>query len=876
MGSTGEPDRKRRHFDTIPPTPVTAKRQSFFPCTEDRKLHANVLQYQNQKLVQKLEAQKVERSVLENKLRQLKERQRPYNTTIEIVNRSWESLVDGLESCSIRTKDLVSQGCDVTHAIGAGDQASSLLEDDFLSRLVETGATESCSATCPDKVEVGGQTDRGRTDNILYNLLTAINCLWYLNDSIHSAVLKSLPEDGSCKVSIDLKKELENFRLMLGELHLKHKSLAKEIQCHQDADAKSKAAIRHLRGELEKTIAELEESNCKLAALKAERDESKGSFLQVLNIGNKHFPGDRMRDKQKDLQDMETSLKELMGQASYRLQELMRLHEERIGILKQLSNLQNTIKNIKYISSSQAYLLLRNQLAKSKAEVAQYQALFEKLQVEKDNLAWQEKDVNMKNDLFEIFQRSSAFANVRINELEAKVQKQLDERELINIKLEEASREPGRKQIVAEFKALVASFPNKMGTMQSQLGKFKEAAADVHSLRAAVHSFSDILDRKAKKLEDLSARSAEQAAEIQKLHAAIHDLQESDSELKLFLDMFKRESTDSRDILIAKDSEYRAWAHIRNLRSSLDEHRLELRVKTANEAEAISQQRLAAAEAEISDLRQKWEASKRDLSQFSDVLNSKHEENEAYLSEIETIGQAYDDMQNQNQHLLQQITERDDYNIKLFLEGMKTKQMQDGLLMDKITMEKEIQHANALFDFFDMKTASVEDQVKVCDDQIQKLAEERQKNAVALENVQKKVVDVSKITQQAQQSLEKSQIKVDKIRVSYADLCIELEKVRFDKKRIEEDLEVARRKASCLKAQTDGSSVVGKLQKELIGYREILKCGICLDRPKQVVITKCYHLFCNPCIQRIIETRHRKCPECSASFGPNDVKPVYI
>lgn len=31
----------------------------------------------------------------------------------------------------------------------------------------------------------------------------------------------------------------------------------------------------------------------------------------------------------------------------------------------------------------------------------------------------------------------------------------------------------------------------------------------------------------------------------------------------------------------------------------------------------------------------------------------------------QTIGQAYDDMQTQNQQLLQQITERDDYNIKV-------------------------------------------------------------------------------------------------------------------------------------------------------------------------------------------------------------------
>lgn len=67
----------------------------------------------------------------------------------------------------------------------------------------------------------------------------------------------------------------------------------------------------------------------------------------------------------------------------------------------------------------------------------------------------------------------------------------------------------------------------------------------------------------------------------------------------------------SREVLEARDLEYKTWAHVQSLKSSLDEHTLELRVKSANEAEAISQQRLAAAEAEIADLRQKLEALKR-------------------------------------------------------------------------------------------------------------------------------------------------------------------------------------------------------------------------------------------------------------------------
>jgi len=61
----------------------------------------------------------------------------------------------------------------------------------------------------------------------------------------------------------------------------------------------------------------------------------------------------------------------------------------------------------------------------------------------------------------------------------------------------------------------------------------------------------------------------------------------------------------------AREAEYRAWAHVQSLKSSLDEHNLELRVKKANEAEARSQQKLAAGEAEIADMRQKLEDSKR-------------------------------------------------------------------------------------------------------------------------------------------------------------------------------------------------------------------------------------------------------------------------
>ncbi|KAI9182601.1 hypothetical protein LWI28_027086 [Acer negundo] len=872
MGSTGEPDRKRRHFNSISPTAAATKKTPFFPSSEDKKLDTTVLQYQNQKLVQKLEAQKVEYSALENKFSQLKERHQPYDSTLKVVDKTLEELLTGLESSSIREREL-SSGQDFR----CGN--TNPPEDAFLSRLMETGATERSSANdCPNRMEDDRETASVKSKNILCNIVATVDNLWHLKDGLIAAALMKLPEDGSCrqKASNELESEVKNLRLAISDLYLKHRSLAMDLQSRQDSNAKNKADVKRLRGELDVAVTELEDSNSKLATLKAERDDTKGAFFPVFNIGSKHVPGDRVKDEQRDLRDMESTLRELRDQASHRLLELKGLHDERIKILPQLYNLQNTLKSMKCLSSSQAFVLVRDQLDKSKSEVSRYQSLFEKLQVEKDNLAWREMELNMKNDLVDVFRRSSSLADARIADLGIEIQRHIDERNRIEIKLEEASREPGRKEIIAEFKELVSSFPEEMNSMQSQLSKYKEIALDIHSLRADVQSLYNLLDRKVKECETLHARSADQVAEVHKLQALVKDLTDSNLELKLILDMYKRESIDSRDILEARDLEYKAWAHVNSLKSSLDEQSLELRVKTANEAEAISQQKLAAAEAEIADMRQKLESFKRDMVSLSDGLKSKNEEIEAYLSEIETIGQYYDDMQTQNQQLLQQITERDDYNIKLVLEGVRARQLRDALLMDKRRMEREIHRANTSFNFFDMKSARIEDQLKFCSDQVQKLAEDRSHDSATLENTQKKLLDVKRLSLQVRESLEELQSNLDKSRLALMGVLIELEKERFDKKRMEEELDIARRKVLRLQAQKEGSSVVDELRQELREYREIVKCSICLDRPKEVVITKCYHLFCNPCVQRITESRHRKCPVCAASFGPNDVKPVYI
>ncbi|KAK8964000.1 E3 ubiquitin-protein ligase BRE1-like 1 [Platanthera guangdongensis] len=880
MGSTGEPDRKRRHFTSILPTAgAAAKKHILAPCSDEKKLDVAVLQYQNRKLLQQLEAQKVENFIFEDKYNKFNQQREIYEDAVAVVNTSWEQLVSDLESRSISTCESTYTGLELQGSQMLEDGASTLIHDDFLSRIFETGATESCSHNEPtDHLEYDTLLTSEATNNILQNIIFSINSLWRASEDVVSVPRANLSEDGMqlLKSIADMRMEARSLISGVNDLHLKHRVLTNHSQRHRDMNVKLKADQKYLAGELSITLSELEESNFKLASLKAQRDGSNVAPILKSTLGNKQSAVDTDKYGQKEIQDMESSLNEFKVLITSRIAEISDLHEGRIEILKKLVNLQNTLVDVKSISSSRAFLMLKEQLDKSKAEMDQCRISLEKLQVEKDTVFWNEKELTMEVDVADISGRICELSKSRIAELEQELQKFIQYHIPMETKLEASLREPGRKEIIAEFKELVSSLPKEMDAMQSELGKLKESSSEIHCLRAHVLSFSGLLQWEVNKLQSLFDKFASQLLEIKKLHLVVGDLRESIQQLKLILEMYRRESTDPWDVLEFRDVEYKAWAQVQNLNSVLDEHNLESRVKASIEAEAMSQQRLAIAEAEIVDLRQNLDLSARHILKSSEMLKSKNEEGEAYLSEIESIGQAYEDMQTQNQQLLQEITERDDYNIKLVMEGVKARQLHDVICREIQTMDKKLQEFDTLMHLYDQKAARFDEQLKVGSDQVVKLAEDGWQSSVTLGAAQRRLSDVHTESQELRHSLGEVQILAERSRLEVTELLIELERERFKKKRLDEGTETMTIKVTSLRTQTEGSVILEKLQQEMREFRGILKCCICHERQKEVAITKCYHLFCGQCVQRIVESRHRKCPTCSASFGPNDVKPIYI
>ncbi|XP_042514647.1 E3 ubiquitin-protein ligase BRE1-like 2 [Macadamia integrifolia] len=874
---TEEPEKKKRHLNSV--SSAMARNSPTSP--ENRTVDAAVLQYQNQKLVQQLDAQKHELHVLEGKFKELKDKQTSYDDTLITVNRLWNQLVEDLILLGIRAGGDGNGLQVIDQADRSQDSIPSCpWEDIFLCRLLEVDPVDWNGAKeAAKKVKEALAARHSSTLNLMKYLEDTIDAQIAKSDSIASNFHGKLSAEDAIiqlrKIDEIMREEAHSLRKVIDILHLKHREYAHEIQTYVHSHSMDQSEIKRLAGELEECMAELEESRRKLVNLKMQKDGTSGVHVPVQNAVNGSMSPEKPVDRTMGLRELKDSIEEAKILAANRLSELQEAQEDNLNWSKQLKTLQDELKDDKFVVSSRPYTILSDQLQHWNSELERYKGLTDSLQADRTNVLRREKELSAKAESAEDARSTINTAEFRIEELELQLQKCMIERNDLEIKLEEAEQDSGRKDIKAEFHVMASALSKEMGMMEAQLNRCKETAREAISLREESHSLKALLSRKMNEMKSLEDRYAEQAADIKSLKVLIEKLQKERQELEIFLEMHGQECFDNRDVMEIKESERRAHLQAEVLKNALEEHSLELRVKAANEAEAACQQRLAAAEAEIADLREKLDASERDVLELSEAIKIKDGEAEAYISEIETIGQAYEDMQTQNQHLLQQVTDRDDYNIKLVSESVKTKQAQSFLLSEKQMLAKQLQQVDASLESFKLKISRGEEQMKTYLAEAGKASLENRHIAINMESTRWELTDAEKDMKWLKAAVASSEKEFELNQRKAAEIQLELESERAEKKRLEEELKEMNGKVLEI-SSANGEAAIQKLQDEIKECKAILKCGVCFDRPKEVVITKCYHLFCNPCIQRNLEIRHRKCPGCGTAFGQNDVRFVNI
>ncbi|KAJ6713454.1 E3 UBIQUITIN-PROTEIN LIGASE BRE1 [Salix purpurea] len=846
-----EPEKKRPHLNS-PLSPTMARNSSTSP-PDNKSVDVTVLQCQNQKLVQQSDAQKHEFHGLETKIKELKDKQASYDGILITVNKLWNQLVDDLVLLGIRA----GGGQDFLQILDHADHSGGSIppcpaEQIFLCRLLKTDSIQSNDNDgIVRSVEEALASRHSSTMELMKFLEDTIDAQRAKTDSIAEELNGKLyTEDVIIQLSkIDdmMKDEAKNLREVIDVLRSKHKEYSDEIQTCISNHSADQSEIKRVAGDLEEIMAELEGSRRKLVDLRMQKDAAVGIHMPAPSAINGNLSPEKTADRSKRMRELRDLLDKTKILAADRLSELEDARDENQTLSKELEDLENELKDDKHIYSSRLYSLVDDQLQHWNDEVERFKTLTDSLQADRSFVVRREKEVKAKVESADAARNMMDTAVPRIEELELNLRKCIIEKNDLEIKMEEAVQDSGRKDIKEEFRVMASALSKEMCMMEAQLNRWKQTAHEAVSLHEESKSLKALLNEKTNEQKCLAGKCAEQVADIKSLKTLIEKLQKEKQELQIVLDMYGQEGYDNRNLIEIKESERRARNQAEVLKSALDEHSLELRVKAATEAEAACQQRLSATEAEIAELRAKLDASERDILELKEAIKSKDREAEAYISEIENIGQAYEDMQTQNQHLLQQVGERDDYNIKLVSEMESLK----------------------------LRIAHSEEQMKHCLIEAVRSTEEDRRLAINLESARWELMDAEKELRWLKYAVSSSEKEYEQVQKKINEIQTELDSERSERRRLEEELTELNNRVAELTSET-GEAAIQRLQDEIKDCKSILKCSVCSDRPKEVVIVKCYHLFCNPCIQRNLEIRHRKCPGCGTAFGQNDVRFVKI
>ncbi|XP_043533793.1 E3 ubiquitin-protein ligase BRE1A [Chiloscyllium plagiosum] len=338
-------------------------------------------------------------------------------------------------------------------------------------------------------------------------------------------------------------------------------------------------------------------------------------------------------------------------------------------------------------------------------------------------------------------------------------------------------------------------------------------------------------ERDRSKPEDTKKKEAEM---VKQLRGELKRAQESQKEMKLLLDMYRSSPKEQRDKVQLMASEKRAKAELESLRQRLKE----LEEKERHEGKKM---------ADVEALRRMKLVDEQMEHMLKKVAMAKQEE-EALLSEMDVTGQAFEDMQEQNIRLMQQLREKDDANFKLMSERIKSNQIHKLLKEEKEELGDQM---------LTLKT-QVDAQLQV----VKKLEEKEQllqTNLTAMEkelSLRTQTLDMHKrkVRGQGAGGLPSSPIPAGGL-VRGSNSC---HRSSFIFEHILMSLSPSPSLPLCL------------------GDQAKLTCPCCNMRKKDAVLTKCFHVFCFECVKTRYDTRQRKCPKCNAAFGANDFHRIYI
>lgn len=257
-------------------------------------------------------------------------------------------------------------------------------------------------------------------------------------------------------------------------------------------------------------------------------------------------------------------------------------------------------------------------------------------------------------------------------------------------------------------------------------------------------------------------------------------------------------------------------------------------------------------------------------------MSNKKQEEAALLNDMEITGQAFEDMQEQNIRLMQQLREKDDANFKLVSERIKLENVQKILKEEKDACLAQVTTLQEQHESHLMVSKKLEEQIQQLSQKIILLEKELVQLHQACDNYKRHAIDNVQLIQELKLSSQKYLCQLKEAQSQIGEKSELVAAQTFTNKRAQEEIKHLQAKLERQKRYEMASNMDEVLREEIKEYKEQLRCPSCKIKQKDAVLTKCFHVFCYDCLQKRYDTRQRKCPKCNAGFGANDFRKLYL
>eukprot|EP01114_Cavostelium_apophysatum_P013193 TRINITY_DN3135_c0_g1_i1.p1 TRINITY_DN3135_c0_g1~~TRINITY_DN3135_c0_g1_i1.p1 ORF type:complete len:788 (+),score=286.55 TRINITY_DN3135_c0_g1_i1:202-2565(+) len=251
------------------------------------------------------------------------------------------------------------------------------------------------------------------------------------------------------------------------------------------------------------------------------------------------------------------------------------------------------------------------------------------------------------------------------------------------------------------------------------------------------------------------------------------------------------------------------------------------------------------------------------------------QERDGLIGEIENIGKGFEDLQEQNVRLINQLSDRDHTLSKFLADQIKTAQMEVTLKEQHATSQEILNKANVTATRQDELVKRVETKCRQFQEIHKKQSDELKALQTLMEGLKRSEREKSQSTQQLKAQVEKLEKDLQESGQQVDERLQAADKEVKRAARLDEEIMLLRKKLERA-SRNGGGSGDTLVETQVKVLKSKLTCSVCSDREKSVIIARCYHMFCAECIQRNLEIRHRKCPGCAIPFSQNDVHSIYF